>query len=144
MTLDWTDVANATSYEVPVSDSSMFSAPFVANPTVTASQATLSGLPAQQLWWRVRAPMRRDVRAVLVDAALHAAGAARDGKLGGVTVNPSSVGGPGRGDGRGDVDERGAGRRRGGRTLSPSNTGAASRTATVGGGGQGRRPPRSR
>jgi hypothetical protein len=56
ITLDWDDVANATSYEVQVDNSSTISAPFTANPTVTASQATLSGgLPAQQLWWRVRA-----------------------------------------------------------------------------------------
>jgi hypothetical protein len=55
VTLDWNDVANATSYEVQVDNSSTIAAPFTANPTVTASQSTLSGLPAQQLWWRVRA-----------------------------------------------------------------------------------------
>jgi hypothetical protein len=55
VTLDWSDVTNATSYDVQVDNSSTISAPFVANPTVTVSQATLSGLPAQQLWWRVRA-----------------------------------------------------------------------------------------
>ena len=55
VTLDWNNVANATSYEVQVDNSSTIAAPFVANPTVSASQVTLSGLPAQQLWWRVRA-----------------------------------------------------------------------------------------
>jgi hypothetical protein len=55
LTLDWNDVATATSYEVQVDNSSSISAPFVANPTVTVSQVALSGLPAQQLWWRVRA-----------------------------------------------------------------------------------------
>jgi hypothetical protein len=55
ITLDWTNVTNAVSYEVQVDNSSTISSPFVANVTVTASQATLSGLPAQQLWWRVRA-----------------------------------------------------------------------------------------
>lgn len=55
VTLDWNNVANATSYEVQVDNTSTVSAPFIANPTVTVSQATLSGLPAQQLWWRVRA-----------------------------------------------------------------------------------------
>lgn len=55
VTLDWNDVPNATSYEVRVDDTSPMSSPFVANPTVTASQAVLSGLPARQLWWRVRA-----------------------------------------------------------------------------------------
>jgi hypothetical protein len=54
--LDWNGVTNAASYEVQVDDSSTIAAPFVANPTVTASQASLAaGLPARQLWWRVRA-----------------------------------------------------------------------------------------
>lgn len=55
VTLNWNDVANATSYEVRVDDTSSMTAPFVANPTVTASQVTLGGLPARQLWWQVRA-----------------------------------------------------------------------------------------
>jgi hypothetical protein len=54
--LDWNNVTSAASYEVQVDDSSTIAAPFVANPTVTTSQATLAaGLPARQLWWRVRA-----------------------------------------------------------------------------------------
>jgi hypothetical protein len=55
VTLDWSDVPNATRYEVRVDDSSPMSAPFVANPTITTSQVTLNGLPGRQLWWRVRA-----------------------------------------------------------------------------------------
>ncbi len=55
VTLDWNDVTGATSYEVRVDDSSTISSPYVANPTVTVSQAILTGLPARQLWWRVRA-----------------------------------------------------------------------------------------
>jgi hypothetical protein len=55
VTLDWNNVTNAASYEVQVDNSSTIAAPFVLNPTVTMSQVTLSGLPAQQLWWRVRA-----------------------------------------------------------------------------------------
>jgi len=55
VTLDWNSVTNAASYEVQVDNTSTISAPFVANSTVTVSQATMSGLPAQQLWWRVRA-----------------------------------------------------------------------------------------
>ena len=55
VTLDWTDVSGAVSYQVQVDNSSTIGSPFVANATVTASQATLSGLPTQQLWWRVRA-----------------------------------------------------------------------------------------
>jgi len=55
-TLDWSDVSGATSYEVQVDNSSTIASPFVANPTTTSSQATLAaGLPAQTLWWRVRA-----------------------------------------------------------------------------------------
>jgi hypothetical protein len=55
-TLDWSDVSGATSYEVQVDNTSTISSPFVANPTTTGSQATLAaGLPAQTLWWRVRA-----------------------------------------------------------------------------------------
>lgn len=55
VTLDWTSVSNAASYEVQIDNSSTIAAPFVANVVVTASQVTLGGLPAQQLWWRVRA-----------------------------------------------------------------------------------------
>lgn len=55
VTLDWDDVPNAASYEVRVDDSASIASPFVANPTVTVSQAVLTGLPARQLWWRVRA-----------------------------------------------------------------------------------------
>ena len=55
VTLDWNTVTNAVSYEVQVDNASTVAAPFVTTLTVTASQAVLSGLPAQQLWWRVRA-----------------------------------------------------------------------------------------
>jgi hypothetical protein len=55
VTLDWTDLPDVADYEVQVDDSSAMSAPFVANPTTTVSQTTLSGLPGRQLWWRVRA-----------------------------------------------------------------------------------------
>ena len=54
VTLDWSDVAHATSYEVQVDTTSTIAAPFTANPTVAVSQVTLTGLPAQRLWWRVR------------------------------------------------------------------------------------------
>ena len=58
VSFDWTDVANATSYEIQVDDSSIISAPFRASQTVNLSQASLGGLPAQRLWWRVRARIR--------------------------------------------------------------------------------------
>jgi virginiamycin B lyase len=52
---DWSDVATAISYELQVDDSASFTAPLVASVQVALSQANLSGLPAQGLWWRVRA-----------------------------------------------------------------------------------------
>ncbi|UUZ64432.1 FG-GAP-like repeat-containing protein [Polaromonas sp. P1-6] len=54
VTFDWNDVANATSYEIQVDDSSTIAAPFRASQIVSVSQATIGGLPAQRLWWRVR------------------------------------------------------------------------------------------
>jgi hypothetical protein len=92
VTLDWNDVTNATSYEVQVDNSSTISAPFIANPTVSVSQVTLSGLPAQQLWWRVRArnaagvfgPFSSTRRFTLQGAPTQAA-------LSAIGVNPTSV-----------------------------------------------------
>ena len=55
VTLDWTNVTGAASYEVQVDNWSTIAAPLVATPTVSVSQVTLGTLPAQQLWWRVRA-----------------------------------------------------------------------------------------
>ncbi len=55
VTFDWSDVATATSYEIQIDDSSTIAAPFRANQIVNVSQVTIGGLPAQRLWWRVRA-----------------------------------------------------------------------------------------
>src|SRR5206468_3901432 len=55
VTFDWTDVANAASYEIQIANSSAFTLPLTLSQTVTVSQATISGLPAQRLFWRVRA-----------------------------------------------------------------------------------------
>ncbi len=55
VTFDWNDVANATSYEIQIDNSSTISSPYVASQTVTSSQASITGLPAERLWWRVRA-----------------------------------------------------------------------------------------
>ena len=52
---DWADVANAVDYEIQVDSTSTISAPFTANQIVSVSQASIGALPAQQLWWRVRA-----------------------------------------------------------------------------------------
>ena len=55
ITFDWSDVANATSYEIQIDDSKNFNASLTFRQTVSLSQATVTGLPAQRLFWRVRA-----------------------------------------------------------------------------------------
>jgi hypothetical protein len=55
ITFDWSDVANGTSYEIQIDDSKNFTAPLTFSQTVSVSQATVTGLPAQRLFWRVRA-----------------------------------------------------------------------------------------
>lgn len=92
VTFDWSDVANATSYEIQVDDSSTIAAPFRANQIVSVSQATIGGLPAQRLWWRVRAQNSAGVfgpfsatRRFTPQAAPTAA------SLSAVSVNPTSV-----------------------------------------------------
>ena len=52
---DWSDVSGATSYEIQIDDSKNFSAPLTLSQKASVSQATVSGLPAQRLFWRVRA-----------------------------------------------------------------------------------------
>ena len=54
VTLDWSDAANAASYEIQIDDSSNFTTPLVRSLTSTVSQITVSGLPNVQLFWRVR------------------------------------------------------------------------------------------
>jgi hypothetical protein len=51
---DWTDAANAATYLIQISSSNNFT-PITSSQTVSASQATIGGLPAQELFWRVRA-----------------------------------------------------------------------------------------
>ena len=55
VTLDWSDVAGAASYTIQIDTSSGFTAPLTFTQSVTTSQTTVTGLPAQQLFWRVRA-----------------------------------------------------------------------------------------
>ena len=52
---NWTDVTGAVDYEIQVDNTSTISAPFIANQIVNVSQASIGALPAEQLWWRVRA-----------------------------------------------------------------------------------------
>src|SRR5439155_9995714 len=95
VTFDWTDVANATSYEIQVDDTSTIAAPFTANQIASVSQATIGGLPAKRLWWRVRAQNSAGVfgpfsatRRFTPQAAPPAA------SLSAVSVSPPSVVGP--------------------------------------------------
>ncbi|AHG92457.1 hypothetical protein J421_4922 (plasmid) [Gemmatirosa kalamazoonensis] len=52
---DWSDVTGAARYVIEIDDENTFAAPLVTSATVTTSAATLGGLPARRLWWRVRA-----------------------------------------------------------------------------------------
>lgn len=54
ITFDWSDVANATSYEIQIDDSKNFTAPLTLSQKVGVSQTIVTGLPAQRLFWRVR------------------------------------------------------------------------------------------
>jgi len=54
VTLDWTDAAGATSYVLQIDNSSGFTTPLTLSQTVSASTATITGLPTGTLWWRVR------------------------------------------------------------------------------------------
>ena len=92
VTLDWTSVANAATYEVQVDNSSTIGAPFVANPTVGVSQVTLGGLPAQRLWWRVRARNAAGVAGPFSAVRrFRPQGAPAPATLSGVSMSPSAV-----------------------------------------------------
>lgn len=91
--LDWNDVTNATAYEVQVDNSSTIAAPLVANPSVTVSQATLAaGLPAEKLWWRVRARNADGVFGPFSSTRRFTPqGAAEVASLSSISMSPSSV-----------------------------------------------------
>lgn len=55
VSFDWLDVAGAASYTIQLDNSSTIAAPLTATQTVSASNATVTGLPSGRLWWRVRA-----------------------------------------------------------------------------------------
>ena len=95
MSFDWGDVANATSYEIQVDDSSTIAAPFSANQFVNVSQASIGGLPAQRLWWRVRAQNSAGVFGPFSSTQRFTPQAATAAaSLSAVSVNPTSVVGP--------------------------------------------------
>ena len=92
VTFDWSDVANTTSYEIQVDDSSTIAAPFVANQIVSASQVTIGSLPAQRLWWRVRAQNAAGVFGPFSSSVRFSPQTAPGApSLSAVSVNPTSV-----------------------------------------------------
>jgi hypothetical protein len=94
VTFDWSDVANAASYEIQIDNTSAISAPFVASATVTVSQATIGGLPGQLLWWRVRARSAAGVAGSFsATRRFTPQVAATAPTLSAVSVNPSTVAG---------------------------------------------------
>jgi hypothetical protein len=96
ISFDWSDVANATSYEIQVDDSSNFTAPLTLSQTVGVSQATVTGLPAQRLFWRVRAFNSAGVAGPFSTSRRFTAQAAStpppsSASLSAVSVSPTSV-----------------------------------------------------
>jgi hypothetical protein len=128
---DWNDVATATSYEIQIDDSSSIAAPFTASQIVTVSEATIGGLPAQRLWWRVRARNAAGVFGPFSSTRRftpQAAGAVAS--LSAVSVSPASV--VGGGSAQGTVTLTSAAPTGGAFvTLSSSNTAVASVPASV-------------
>lgn len=98
ITFDWSDVANATSYEIQIDDSQNFTTPLTFSQTVSVSQATISGLPAQRLNWRVRAFNSAGVAGGFSTSRRFTAGAVSTpppppapASLSAVSVSPTSV-----------------------------------------------------
>jgi hypothetical protein len=130
VTFDWSDVANAASYEIQIDNTSTIASPFVASAVVTVSQATIGGLPAQQLWWRVRARNSAGSGPFSATRRLTPAAAPATAALSAITVNPSSVVG---GNGSTGTVTLTAAAPSGGATvaLTSSNTGAATMPSSV-------------
>jgi len=95
ITFDWSDVANATRYEIQIDSSQNFTAPLTLSQMVSVSQATITGLPAQRLFWRVRAFNSADVAGPFSSSRRFTAGAVSTppapASLSAVSVSPSSV-----------------------------------------------------
>src|SRR6185436_198804 len=92
---DWTDVSGATSYEIQIDDSNNFTAPLTLSQRVSVSQATITGLPVQRLFWRVRAFNSAGVAGPFSAAGRFTAQApsttTTPASLSAVSVSPSSV-----------------------------------------------------
>lgn len=94
ITFDWSDVANATSYEIQIDNSKNFSAPLTFTQRVNVSQATVTGLPAQRLFWRVRAFNSAGVAGPFSSSrrfTAQAASTTSPASLSVVSVSPTSV-----------------------------------------------------
>jgi hypothetical protein len=95
ITFDWSDVANATRYEIQIDDSKNFSAPLTFSQMVNVSEATITGLPAQRLNWRVRAFNSAGVAGPFSSSRRFTAGAVSTppapASLSAVSVSPSSL-----------------------------------------------------
>ena len=92
MTFDWGDATNAASYIIQIDNSSNLTNPLTLSQTVSVSQATIGGLPVQQLFWRVRGVNSAGAsgpfsssRRFTVQSALSAP------SLSAVALNPTSV-----------------------------------------------------
>jgi hypothetical protein len=96
ITFDWSDVANATRYEIQIDSSNSFSTPLTFSQMVNVSQASVTGLPAQRLFWRVRAFNSAGVAGPFSTSRRFTAGTASTpppspASLSGVSVSPTSV-----------------------------------------------------
>ena len=131
ITFDWTNATNATSYLIQIDNSSNFTTPLTLSQTVSVSQATIGGLPAQQLWWRVRGINSAGVAGPFSSSRRFTARAApAAASLSALSVSPTSV--TGGNTAQGTVTLTGAAPAGGAIvTLSSSNTSAATVPATV-------------
>ena len=130
LSFDWSDVAGASGYEIEVDDSPGFAAPSVAGQVVTASQASMIGLSAQPLWWRVRA--RNNAVGVVgpySDARSFALQGTVATSLSSMSANPASV--PGGNGSMGRVALTAAAPAGGAIVALASNSSAASVPASV-------------
>jgi hypothetical protein len=93
---DWSDVSGATSYEIQIDNSNNFTAPLTLSQKVDVSQATVTGLPAQRLYWRVRAFNSAGVAGPFSASrrfTAEAASTTTTASLSAVSVSPTSVAG---------------------------------------------------
>jgi len=130
---DWSDTANAATYLIQISSSNNFTT-LASSQTVSVSQATITGLPVQQLFWRVRAVNSAGVAGPFSAARRFTAKAAPPpppvASLSTVSVAPTSVVGGSSSQGTVTLT---AGAPAGGAivTLSSSNTAVVSLPASV-------------